>query len=292
MSLPIDEQLRHYLFKVMNDEITELPPELMEEFLEECKNAINNLYNTKSSEFRLRMSNIGQDARTLWLAKKYGGAPLPPEFAIKMVYGHIVEKLFIVLLKAAGVEIQENNEKVSLQLDDMVLQGEYDIKINGEHYDFKTASDWSYNNKFINVDTVVSNDTFGYGGQAVAYSLADTSPFGGWFVINKSTGDFKLVDGRKLNNEDIRNEYINKFNYNVRVINGKEPVPECTGVEDETYYKKPTGNKVLGNKCKFCQCKDKCHPGITYRPSVISKANPKPWVYYVELNNTMEKDDE
>jgi hypothetical protein len=264
-----------------------MPEELLEEFATSCKAVLADMFRKQNDKFTLRMSNIGRDARQLYLASKYydEAEPLAPEVLVRMTYGHIIEKMFVVLLKAAGVEVDELNEKVKLQLDTMVLNGEYDIKIGGKHYDFKSASDWSYTNKFASVEAMMKEDSFGYVGQAIAYAEADKTPFGGWFAINKSTGDFKVVEGDILNKLGVRKEYIQKFNYNIRVVNELEPVPPCTGVEKETYYKKESGNKVLGSKCKFCVCKQKCHPGIQYKPSVVSKASPKPWVWYVELNN-------
>lgn len=281
----LDTKLKMYLDGIINGTITELPQEYLDEFKEECAAAVTGALFRKDEEFRLRMSNIGKDARSLWLEKNYGRETPTPDFLIKMTYGHLIEKLFILLLKSAGVEIEKSNEVVTLELPKATIKGEYDVKIDGAHWDFKTASDFSYTQKFVDAETVARTDTFGYVGQAVAYAQADATPFGGWFVINKITGEFKCVDGSSLNSPEAVEEQLHKFDYNIDVVNGDTPVPECSGVEEETYYKKPTGNKVLGRSCAYCPNKEVCHPGIKYAPSVCSTAKAKPWVWYVELNN-------
>ena len=56
--------------------------------------------------------------------------------------------------------------------------------------------------------------------------------------------------------------------------------------EEETFNKKPTGNRVLGLECRFCAYKKPCWgKELQYLPQQQSKAlNPK-WVWYTKLDN-------
>lgn len=279
-----DTHLRIYLEKVAAGKITSIDEHLVEEFGEHCKNTLRKLHEPRE-KFRLRLSNIGRKARQLWLEKNFGRQPAQPEFMLKMTYAHIAEHIVLTLLKASNAKVESNNEKVGLQLNTTVIAGEYDTKINGKHWDFKTASPYSYDNKFTSADGVLGEDSFGYGAQAVGYSIADGTPFGGWFAINLVTGGFKAVPAEKLNEPEVQKQYLEQMETTIKVVNDELPVPECDGVVEETFRRKLTGNKVLNRECTYCDHKQRCHPGIQYLPSACSQAKDKPYVWYVELKN-------
>lgn len=59
----------------------------------------------------------------------------------------------------------------------------------------------------------------------------------------------------------------------------------CFEPVEETYRKKPTGNKVLAEECGWCKYRYKCWPSIQELPSLASQAKEKPIVAYVEIAN-------
>jgi len=118
-------------------------------------------------DFTLRMSNVGRPTCQLWFDKNKPEAalPLPTTFVMNMMIGDIVEAVFKGLLKEAGVEY-EDAEQVTLEIDDDTsINGTYDIVIDGAVDDVKSASNWSYQNKFESYDKLAAHDSFGYVGQ-------------------------------------------------------------------------------------------------------------------------------
>ena len=90
---------------------------------------------------------------------------------MNMLLGDIVEAVFKGLLKAAGVEYT-NSKKTKLKLKEGVVTGSYDLIIDGAVDDVKSASDWSYKNKFESFETLNEGDAFGYISQLAGYAKA------------------------------------------------------------------------------------------------------------------------
>ena len=80
--------------------------------------------------------------------------------------------------------------------------------------DIKSASDWSYRNKFDSFDTVSADDAFGYVGQLAGYAKAVGKKAGGWWVVNKANGSFKYVPA---DNIDVDKE-VAKLEENVKKL--------------------------------------------------------------------------
>jgi len=202
--------------------------------------------------------------------------PLPTTFIMNMMLGDIVEAVFKGLLKEAGVQYEEP-EHVTLELDnDVSVNGTYDIVINGAVDDVKSASNWSYTNKFESYDTLASGDSFGYIAQLAGYAKASGKKVGGWWVVNKANGDFKYVSAKNM----ILDDEITKINNTVKSVN-ENKFERCFDAVDETFRGKLTGNKVLNIGCKFCSYRFDCWSNLTERPSVMSKAKSPPTVAYI-----------
>ena len=73
---------------------------------------------------------------------------------------------------------------------------QYDIVIDGAVDDIKSASNWSYTNKFESFDTLRQGDAFGYVAQLAGYAKAADKRAGGWWVVNKANGEFKRTGYR------------------------------------------------------------------------------------------------
>ena len=234
----------------------------------------------KRDKFGLRMSNVGRPTCQLWYDKNKPEAalPLPTTFVMNMMLGDIVEAVFKGLLKEAGVKY-EDDAKVTLDIDDDTsITGTYDIVIDGAVDDIKSASNWSYNNKFESFNTLREGDAFGYVAQLAGYAKAADKKAGGWWVVNKANGQFKYVPATGLDidaevghiQETAKTLEENKFE---RCF---EPVPE-------TFRGKPTGNMVLNSNCMFCRYRFDCWPEIDERPAVMSKAKEPKMVAYISL---------
>jgi len=232
-------------------------------------------------EFTLRMSNIGRPTCQLWFQKNHPdkALPKPSTFVMNMMIGDIVEAVFKGLLKAASVEF-EDTDKVSLTVgdsNDTRVSGSYDLVIDGAVDDVKSASPWSYQNKFDSFGTLAKGDGFGYVGQLAGYAKASGKRVGGWWVVNKGNGDFKYVpaDGLDLDKE------LDKIKTTVETVNNNE-FKRCFSPVSEFFRGKPTGNKVLNDNCRFCDFRYECWPTMVEEPSRMSKAKDPKTVAYIE----------
>jgi hypothetical protein len=218
-------------------------------------------------DFRLRMSNIGRPSCQLWYEKNKPevALPLPTTFVMNMMIGDIVEAVFKGILKEAGVKY-EDSDSVTLDLDSTSINGTYDIAINGSVDDIKSASNWSYSNKFDSFETLKESDGFGYVAQLAGYAKASGKNAGGWWVVNKANGEFKYVPATGT----IQTLEVNEFK---RCF---EPVPE-------KFRGKETGNLVLNKNCTFCSYRHDCWPDMKELPAVKSQAKEPKTVAYIKL---------
>ena len=229
-------------------------------------------------EFRLRMSNIGKPTCQLWFAKNKPeeALPKPTTFVMNMLLGDIVEAAFKGIIKEAGYPYEDKDNFVTLQLGDAMIKGSYDIVVDGAMDDVKSASDWSYRNKFESYDTLQKSDPFGYVGQLAGYAKASGKKVGGWWVVNKANGNIKYVpaDGLDLD------EQIAKLEKTVETVNDNK-FERCFAPVPETFRGVPSGNTVLNENCKFCDFRFSCFD-IEELPSKVSKAKTLPIVAYVK----------
>jgi len=232
----------------------------------------------KRDEFRLRMSNIGKPTCQLWFQKNMPekALPKPTTFVMNMLLGDIVEAAFKGILKEAGVKYEDKDNYVELELEDTTIKGSYDLVINDAVDDVKSASDWSYRNKFESYETLNASDPFGYVGQLAGYAKASGKKAGGWWVVNKANGNIKYVAANGL---DIDSE-VTKLNDTVATVNDNV-FERCFNPVPETFRGKATGNTILNSNCKFCDYRHECFPTLEELPSKVSQARNKPIVQYV-----------
>ena len=242
--------------------------------------ALNKQFNSPPrGDFRLRMSNIGKAPCQLWFEKNdpEDRRPFPPHFLMNMILGDIVEAVFKGLLRAVGQEFKDN-DVVTLKLPNgQEIKGEYDMEMDGKIDDVKSASPWSYKNKFDSFDALNKDDSFGYVAQLVGYAEAAGKGVGGWWVVNKGNGEFKYVDASEVDKEEV----IKGIQATVDYIENDEPFKRCYEPVPETYFKKPSGNLVLNSKCHWCDFKHKCWD-LEELPSRVYKGKKDaPLVEYV-----------
>ena len=231
----------------------------------------------KRGDFRIRMSNVGRPTCQLWYEKNKPevALPFPTTFVMNMMIGDIVEAVFKGLLKEAGVKYNDT-EKVTLDLGTPRINGSYDIVINDAVDDIKSASDWSYRNKFESYDTLASGDGFGYIGQLAGYAKASGKKVGGWWVVNKANGAFKYVPATGL---DLEAE-VQKIKDTIKTVE-ENRFEKCFQPVPEKFRGKETGNQILNDGCKFCSYRFDCWPTLTERPAVMSQAKNPPTASYI-----------
>ena len=200
-------------------------------------------------EFRLRMSNIGKPTCQLWFAKNKPekALPKPTTFVMNMLLGDIVEAAFKGIITEAGVAYDDKDNFVELELKEDTIKGSYDLIMDGALDDVKSASDWSYRNKFESYETLSKSDPFGYVGQLAGYAKATGKKVGGWWVVNKANGNIKYVPASGL---DLDVE-LDKIQKTVDTVN-KNEFERCFHPVPETFRGKPSGHKILNDNCKFC----------------------------------------
>lgn len=278
MNHPAELTLHQYMTDAVRGE-SAMTEETIQQVSTDVADALRRQFGSgkKRGDFRIRMSNVGRPTCQLWYEKNKPevAIPMPTNFMMNMMIGDIVEAVFKGLLKEAGVKYNDS-EKVTLNLGTTSINGSYDIVINDAVDDIKSASDWSYRNKFESYNTLAAGDGFGYVGQLAGYAKASGKRAGGWWVVNKANGHFKYVPATGL---DMDAE-LAKIENTVKTVK-ENKFERCFEPVPETFRGKPTGNKVLNNGCKFCSYRFDCWDSLTERPAVKSQAKNPPTVSYI-----------
>ena len=278
MHHPAELALHQYMENAVKGK-SAMSDDTIEQVADDVADAIKRQFGSGKTrgDFRLRMSNVGRPTCQLWYEKNKPevALPFPTTFVMNMMIGDIVEAVFKGLLKEAGVKYNDT-EKVTLDLGTTRINGSYDIVINDAVDDIKSASDWSYRNKFESYDTLAAGDGFGYIGQLAGYAKASGKRVGGWWVVNKANGQFKYVPASGL---DI-DEEINKIKDTVTTVE-ENKFERCFEPVPEKFRGKETGNQVLNDGCRFCSYRFDCWSELTERPAVKSQAKNPPTVSYI-----------
>ena len=247
----------------------------------DVQEAVEKQFNQGERTFTMRMSNIGRPYCQLWFDKNKPeeGIDMPANFLMNMMIGDIVEAVFKGVLTEAGVDFSDGF-KSTLTVGKHKIDGTHDLIMDKRVDDIKSASPWSYNNKFRDYATLKAHDSFGYIGQLAGYSKALGVEPGGWWVLNKATGEFKYVSAwdMAVDRQDILDEVEDKAN---KLVQNK--FERCFEPVEETFRKKPTGNKILGEECGWCKYRFKCWPSLKELPSLASQAKEPPMVAYIEI---------
>ena len=293
MSNQILENVQSFL-KMATDDSVAVSDKLIDEFGEMCKDAFRKQFTDKREKsFRARMSNIGKPLCQLQMEKS-NAKPEGQPYNNKMrnTFGDLIEALAVTIIKASGIKVDSTQKSVSYNIDKSKIDGTYDIEIGKSIYDIKSASPWAFEHKFGDeggFNSIVEDDSFGYLSQGYLYSESENKRFGGWIVINKSTGEW-LVTETPTEDEKYKNIAINLSKENLHALDEGKPFRRCFSDIEETFRKIPTGNKVLGIVCSFCPYKFPCwgKDKLQYLPQQQSKGKSPKWVYYTEVNNPRE----
>jgi len=278
-------KVQAYLQKA-NDGAPGMSAEVIEEAGEALKKVLHRTFNeTRKTDFKLRMSNIGQPACKLTMERdKAPKETQPYSFRMKMLIGDMVEIAARAIIKSSGIKIDATNQFVKLPIGPLAIPGSYDDKIEGEIWDIKSSSNWAYKNKWLaGFDKLEAFDDFGYCAQIFGYAEADNAKAGGFFVVNKETGEWCTVSVNDT--PELRKKHLARIEANVlKVADPFRPFTREYQDEPEVFRKVPTGNRVLGFNCSMCDFKFSCWPGLKHRTAVKSEAANPPMEYYTVLN--------
>ena len=288
-------KVQKYLSQVSDNPVA-ISDKLVEEFGESCKAAIRKQFSEKRREnFKPRISSIGRPLCQLQMESKgIKGEGQPYNVKIRNTFGDLIESLAIFVMKSAGVEIKDEQKKVSYKFEKSQIDGQLDVKIDDKVWDIKSASPYSFEKKFGEgggFDEVVREDIFGYASQGFLYAESEKQPFGGWIVINKSTGEWTVCETPVVDTE-YKKKAIDTAVENFKALESKVPFKKCFDAVEETFRTKPTGNKVLGTACSFCPYKLPCWgDGLKLLPQQQSKGKNPKWVWYTEVNNPKQEEE-
>jgi len=278
-------RIREYLSKLSAGEAPPVDDKWIDQACEDFRNALVKQFTRDNGrDFTVRMSNAGRPRCQLWWQKNHPEEGSKPsyDFIMKMLLGDVIEVLALLLMRGAGIPVQSYHGKVELQLDDdATIQGEYDVVIDGKVWDIKSSSPFAFEHKFKDFNAVKDDDSFGYVAQGFGYAKANGMPFGGWIVINKSTGEWKFIEA----DNSVADEYTEVIKDTIDYIATDKPFARCFEEIDETFRGKVTGNKYIAKNCIYCDYKFKCWPTLQYKRVEASQAKNKPWRYYTVYND-------
>jgi len=201
----------------------------------------------RNSEFSLRMSNVGRPARQLWYEQNIPTESTTPHpsLQIKFLYGHILEEILLMLVRAAGHNVTDEQKEITVK----GIKGHIDCKIDGEVVDVKTASKFAFN-KFRE-GRLAEDDPFGYMSQLAGYEEAEKSSEGGFLVINKESGELCLYRPEELDKPAI-NQQIQTVKKALKLAT---PPPRCY----ESVPEGKKGNMKIHRNCNYCAYKFECY---------------------------------
>lgn len=226
----------------------------------------------------LSLSGIGKPCeRELWyrVNNTEEQEPLGPETKGTFFYGDLLEALVIALAKAAGHDVQGEQDK----LDVFGIKGHRDCVIDGMTIDVKSASSFSFE-KFAN-GNLRENDPFGYISQLSSYvyggkddPLVTNKTHGAFLVVKKDR--FKLC----LDVHDFTADIANKeTEIEGRKAMVKGPIPERRSPVPQS---KTSPNTKLDVLCSYCSFREHCWPeartflyssGPTFLIDVVKQPN-------------------
>lgn len=284
-------QVKNFLQAATRGEAS-LSPSVVEEFTRDCREALEKQF-SRNPEWRIRMSGLGRPMCQQIHGRDGKDEEMTYNAILRFLIGDLVECAVMAILKGAGVKITESQGKCELDLAGEHIQGTLDLVIDdpvdGEKvWDVKSASPYSYAQKFSKgYDNLKEDDPFGYLMQGHLYAESKGKDFGGWIVVDKSSGEIQFVQAPDDQQED-RDYYISEagkvieslmsnFTYKKPPI---EPVDESFTLQGEKIY---TGNKLLSKNCTFCGYRKHCWPKAVQHGKVTSRARNKPVVWYHTL---------
>lgn len=203
----------------------------------------------------LRLSSLGTPCkRKLWyqINTPEERESIPPYALLKFNYGDIIEALVLALAKAAGHDVQGEQDELYVN----GIRGHRDAVIDGVTVDVKSTSTYGY--KKFEAGGLRDDDPFGYVSQLSSYVYAgrdhevESHPsLGAFIAIDKQNGHICLdmydfgpeLDSKEQEVEDLK-----------AMVDQPEPPERAFSEEPEG----KSGNMKLPMACGYCDYKRKC----------------------------------
>jgi hypothetical protein len=205
----------------------------------------------------LSLSSVGTPCdRKLWYKVNTPdvGEPLDAESLGTFFYGDMIEALVIALAKAAGHDVQGEQDR----LDVHGVKGHRDCIIDGMVVDVKSASKYSFQ-KFSS-NGLREDDPFGYISQLSSYLYASKDDPN---VTYKKDAAFLVVQKDRfklcLDRYDLSAELNNKqaeIEKAKALVKGPMPEARLAPVPQS----KTSPNTMLGIQCNYCEFRKTCWP--------------------------------
>lgn len=268
----------------------DLDPKLVEEFKEACAYSITRQFANKKDNWRPRMSSLGRPLCQQKMERDGVEKNFEYNALLRFIFGDLVEALTILVMKSAGINIENEQEAVKLELGKNSVSGTLDVEIDGKVWDIKSASPYAFDHKFGEMGgykKIKEDDAFGYIVQGYLYSQSKNKDFGGWIVVNKASGEWTICEAPEIQEKD-KKEALALAQKNLKALVEGEKFKRCYTDTAETYKDKDgvvkkTGNRLLPSICGFCDFKRTCWPDSIMHKKVGSTARFPKSVWYSKL---------
>jgi len=284
-------RIQDFLDKASRGEL-DVSPASLEEFEKDCREAAAKQLKREKREWYVRMSGLGRPMCQQMLDRDGVKEEMEYNAVFRFLFGDLTEAAVMLILRESGADIRGAQERCSLHLDGYIVRGTLDLILRDSMgidrvWDIKSASDWAFKNKWIGgYEKLLDEDPFGYIMQGFLYGEAMGMPFGGWLVVNKSSGEILEVPVPEWHDTD-KHKYLEEAKRRVKVLNDPDAPFVKFEPEDETYRRQgqiiKTGNKILPRVCGFCGYRAHCWPDAILREKVTSQAKNPPKTWYTRL---------
>ena len=283
--------VKDYLQRISRGE-AKISPAILREFKKSCADALEKQFTRQ--EWRLRMSGVGKPLCQQQLGKEGIEEELDYSTIMRFIFGDLIEAVAIAILKGAGVEVSDQQKRVSAEIAGKTISGSMDLKIKGldgtkRIWDVKSASPYSFDKKFGELGGYASlkkDDPFGYIAQGMMYEHADGDKFGGWIAINKSNGEWAICAVPE-DTEEEKIEVIDSVTRKVSMLNDTNT--KFRKFPDHLEYHKTsdgeiaTGNRLMHLTCSMCGYKKHCWPDSVLHRKVAGSNYRKGFAWYTKL---------
>jgi len=276
--------------KATRGEVT-ISPSAIIDFANECRDAVDKQLNSRR-QFKIRMSGLGRPICQQILEREKHIEDMDYNALFRFLFGDIVESVLVLIMEQADVDIVEKQKAVKLTIAGHEVNGTLDLIMRDELgvekvWDVKSASEWAFKFKYTGYggyDKIKEDDPFGYIMQGHLYAEATGLPFGGWVVVNKSSGEVAMVEAPDWQDEDRRLYMADAEKRVKRLLDPDPNFVKPFKSEFETYKVKGevirTGNKTLPKICGMCGHRSHCWSKAQLHGKITSKAKSQPKVWY------------
>lgn len=283
--------IQDFLDKASRGEL-DVSPASLDEFANDCRASAAKQLKREKREWYIRMSGLGRPLCQQMLDRDGVEEEMEYNAVFRFLFGDLTEAALMLVLREAGIDVTGSQIACTLELDGYVVKGTLDLTIRGADgiervWDIKSASDWAFKNKYMGgYEKLLDEDPFGYIMQGFLYAESMGMPFGGWLVVNKSSGEILEVPVPEWHDTD-KKKYLEDAKRRISILLDKDAPFVKFEPEDETYRRKgeiiKTGNKTLPRNCGFCGYRSHCWPDAVLHDKVTSQAKNPPRTWYTRL---------